>query len=161
MWRLIRKWWFLQQLEAAIALHTGKASVEEILSGKTVLLTQEFFIKGTDKYPGIALKPVGRFSWILFWRRWESPEKLKGRIHEYNNFFKYWIEEKYIEMQQTARGIHMPATTYLADDVHGWFGLIQLLGNKFAVPWGIISAIITFFIGLNWHGILNYLKELK
>lgn len=165
MWRLIKKWWFLQRLETISTFHTGKNSFEDVLSGKTVLLNEQFFTLGTKDYPGIIFKPLGKYSWLLFWRwnwKFENLDKLmksqgfKIKLHQYNNFFKYLKEKNYIAWEPTEKGIPYPNTTYLADDIHGWAGLIQLIADTFKVPWGIIVVIITFLIGLNWHEILNY-----
>jgi len=155
MWRIIKKWWLLQQLDKAIALHSEKESIERLSSGGKVLLTRSFFVVGTDDYVGIARKSAERFSWIL-WQRKNNPERLKKRIREYNTLFESCVKDGYIYMQPTEGGVPMPTPTNTADDVHGWFGLIQLLGNKFTVVWGIITAVITFLIGLNWHEILGY-----
>ncbi|KKR13345.1 MAG: hypothetical protein UT43_C0046G0010 [Parcubacteria group bacterium GW2011_GWC1_39_29] len=163
MWRLIKKWWFLQRLEEAIALHTGKAPIEDILLGRSVLLSQEFFIYGTDKYPGIVFRLLGRFSWLLFWRKHEDPEKLNRRIHEYNNYLKYWLENNYIEMRKIEKNGQtgfMPITTHLADDIHGWFGLIQLTKDKLPAPWMIVTSVVAFLIGLNWGSIWRYIEAI-
>ena len=128
MWRLIKKWWFLQRLEAIIIMHTAKNSFQEVLIGKTVLLNEQFFILGTKEYPGIIFRPLGKFSWLLFWRKnwkFENKDKLsetqsfKRKIHEYHNHFKYLKEKKYIAWEPTQSGTDYPNVTYLADDVHG------------------------------------------
>lgn len=169
MWRLIKKWWFLQRLGNIITLHTGKNSFEDVLSGRTVLLNEQFFILGTKDYPGIIFKPLGKYSWLLFWRRsWKfehlrtliESQEFKKKIFEYHNFFKYLKEKNYIAWEPTEKGVPYPNTTYLADDAHGLSGLIQLIADTFRVPWGIIVAVITFLIGLNWHRILEYLIRL-
>ena len=169
MWRLIKKWWFLQRLESVIALHTGKNSFKDVLSGGTVLLNEQFFTLGTKDWPGIIFKPLGKYSRLLFWRRhWKfenldklmESQKFKRKLHEYNHFFKYLKEKNYIAWEPTQQGTPFPNTTYLADDVHGLSGLVQLIADTFKVPWAIIGAIVTFIIGLRWNEILYYLSKI-
>ncbi|MFH1161858.1 MAG: hypothetical protein V1696_01090 [Candidatus Jorgensenbacteria bacterium] len=146
MWRFIKKWWVLQHLRKEIAFHTGQQPIEKLSSGGKILPTQDFFIKGTDAYPGLAKKSVKRFSWILWWRKKENMEKLKKRIHEYNEIFEVCVKESYIEMQQMDIGLIMPSTaTPLADSIHGWWGLLQNVLKKYNLAWTVI--VIPILLG--------------
>lgn len=154
MWRLIKKWWLLKQLDKAIALHTEKSTLADLSAGGKVLLTQSFFIHGNDKYKGIARKSAERFSWILRWRKHDE-YRLKKKIRQCNALFESCVKDGYIEIQ-IVQGQPMLALTNTADDIHGLFGLIQLLSSKFTIAWGVIASIATFIIGLKWQEILNF-----
>jgi hypothetical protein len=156
MWRTIEKWWLLEHLRKAIAFHTKQQPVGRLSGGGKILLTQDFFITGTDTYPGLAKKSLKRFSWILWWRKKENTEKLKGRIHEYNQIFEICEKEGYIEMQLMEDGSYMPSTaTPLADKINGWFGLLQGLLERYYLAWTVI--VIPLLLGIYSS---SFLKEL-
>ena len=149
MWKLVRKWWFLQRLEFQINYHTSIGRLEEIFAGHSILSSERFFIDGTEKYPGIAKRPLGKyFSWLLFWRWFESEERYKRRVHEYMKFFKQWKEKKYIDTMAIPKGGHiylMPTLSSKGEDAHGLFGLFELLLERYPLTWssgGKISAYI-------------------
>jgi hypothetical protein len=159
---LVKKWWFLRQVDKNIRLHTLKSSLEDIAKGGRVLLGREFLIVGTDEYPGIARKSLRRLSWILWWRRRENTKKLKKRIAEHNDIFDSCLRDHYLEYKETMGG-PMVAKGPLYDDVQGFAGLIELLGNKrrfyLSIIWAIFGPIITVIIYANWAYILNWLKK--
>ncbi len=160
MWKFIRKWWLLQQLDKEITRHSIKAPAKQLSSGREVLLSQGFFIAGSPihpKYPGIAQKSVRRFSSILRWRRKDSADKLKKRIHEYNNIFKSCVKEGYITMEPTeVIRYELPSVANpLADNIHGWLGLLQALLLKYYLAWTVI--VIPFILGIYGS---SYIKQL-
>jgi len=148
MWRFIKKWWFLQNLRNAITFHTSQQSMEKLHGGGKVLLTQDFFIIGTDAYPGLAIRSVKRFYPILWWRRGGQDEKkIKKRVIEYNEIFEVCVKEGYINMQPTEGSVPMPSTaTPLADSICGWWGLLQNILKKYYLAWSVI--VIPFLIGI-------------
>ncbi len=159
MWRFIKKWWILENLREKIAFHTVQQPIEKLSYGGKVLLTQDFFIKGTDQHLGIASKSVRRFSWILWWRKKENTEKLKKRIQEYNEIFEICVKEGYIEIQYMGDGIQqMPSTaTPLADNINGWFGLLQAILKNYYLAWTIIIIpLLVLFLGQSfWKNIIK------
>ena len=158
---LIKKWWFLRQVNKHIRLHTLKEPLESIAKGQRVLLNREFLIVGTDGYPGIARNSLRRFSWILWWRRKANPERLKKKIAEYNDIFEACLRDHYLEYVPVVGG-SMPAKGPLYDDVYGFSGLIELLGGKrrfyLSVVWGVIGPILTVIIYANRVYLWNWLK---
>jgi len=157
MIRFIKKWWLLRNLRKAISLHTNFSTIESLAMGKMVLLSQPFFIKGTDDYPGLVYKSLHRFSWILWWRKKDNPKKLKKRIQEYNEIFEVCVKESYIEMRSTEKG-SMPSTaTPLADEISGILGLLQGLLSRYRLAWTVI--IIPLIVGILSSPIFKKLWE--
>ena len=161
MWKLIRKWWFLQRLEYQINYHTGKYRLENILSGESILSSESFFIDGTSKYPGIAKRPLGKYlSWLLFWRLFEGEKRYKRRVHEYMKFFKQWKEKKYIDTIAIPKDgdiVLMPNLSSKGEDAHGLAGLFELLLERYPLTWSATGKIIAFVI-MSAGGIYGFIK---
>ena len=145
VWRSIRLWWFLQRLEQKIELHSAKALLGDILLGKTVLSSQQFFIIGTKEYPGYAKSPLGWLSWILFWRLFESEERFNRRAHGCMNFFEYLIAKKYVALASTGHGF-MPHLTASGMDIHGLTGLSEFLQQRYPLTWGATLKYATVLV---------------
>jgi hypothetical protein len=155
MWKLIRKWWFLQRLEDQILLYTGKENSETIFArrGGPTLSSDDFFIKGTQEWPGIASRPLGKYlSWLLFWRWCENRERYNRRIYEYMDFLKYWKEKSYIDYAKIIQSngnmiqTNMPHLTSKADDIHGLVGLLELIQQTYPLTWGAMLKLCAFVI---------------
>jgi hypothetical protein len=161
MWLFIRKWWFLQQLRKKINLHTSKASLKDISLGSSVLLTVPFFITGTTEYPGLAFKSVRRFSSILRWRKKADENKLKKRIHEYNSMLNSLLADDYIMEVTGSDGNKYPSVaTPKADGIHGLFGLVQAILEKYNLAWTfIVLPLITLTVGIKWETILHFVRS--
>jgi hypothetical protein len=166
MWKFIKKWWFLKHLSKEIAKHTCIASVENLSRGNAVLLSQQFFIVGTKEYPGLAMKSIHRFSWILRWRIKYNEKTLKKRIQEYNDIFNVCVEEGYIIMKEVNKyGIlvkeKMPSTaTSKYDKINGIMGLFNAILKEYDSVWkNILLPIITFVLGIVWSS--NLLSSIK
>lgn len=146
MMRFIKKWWLLRHLRRAISLHTNFTPIEKLAMGNKVLLSQQFFIVGTEQYPGLAHKSLHRFSWILWCRKKDNPERLKKLIHEYNDIFEVCVKEDYIEMRQTEKGLMPSTATPLADEISGIWGLLQGILSRYRLAWTVI--IIPLIVGI-------------
>lgn len=157
MIRFIKRWWLLKNLRKATLLHTSFNSVENLAMGKKVLLAQHFLIVGAEKYPGLAYKSLHRFSWILWYRRKDNPEKLKRRIQEYNDILEVCRKEGYIEIKQTEKGPMLSADTSLADKISGPSGLLQELLSRYHLAWTLI--IIPLILGILGSSIFKRIWE--
>ena len=156
MWLLIKKWWLLQNLDREITRHSIQSEIHELAQGQKVLLTRQFFIVGTESYPGIANKFAGRFN--LPCRKF-SPDKLKKKIHKYNILFDSCVDDGYIAMTQTPSGASMPIITNSAYKIHGFAGLIQLLGQQFSNLWYLVGVLVAFFVGKYWDNFVSYILK--
>lgn len=149
----IKKWWLLKNLRQEINRHSGFQSLEDVSSGREVLLSSQFFIAGKKdlpQYPGLAEK-------FLWCRKKYKPDKLKRRIKEYNDIFKVCVEEGYIKMIKTEKG-DMPSTaTSKAHKLNGYIGLLQGILEEYLYAWTVI--LIPLFIGIYGSSILKTLID--
>ena len=96
----IKKWWLLENLREEINRHSQYQSMEEVSSGRIVLLSPKFFIAGNkDKpeYPGLAEKS-------FWWKKKYSEDKLKKRIKINPNRLRF-LSTKSISMPRRPRGM--------------------------------------------------------
>lgn len=148
MWHRIKMWWLLQDFGKQISTHTSEQTREYVSPGQFIVLSREFFIDGTDKWPGLARRSSKRFSKILFWRKKDKPEGIKKRIIDYNDILDSCIKEKYISLQESKSGTHLLKGD-LYDEARGWAaGFIQVVGKKFPATWAFIAWILTVIAGV-------------
>jgi len=149
MGRFIKKWWLLENLRKEINRHSEKQSLEEVSTGRVVLLSKRFFIAGRKdlpEYPGLAEKSFWRKGWF---KKKYSDNELKRRIQEYNDIFDVCVKEDYIEMTQTSKGFMPSIATPKADKISGVFGLLEGILSEYKSVWTmVIIPIIAFLIGL-------------
>jgi hypothetical protein len=155
----IKKWWLLENLRKEINRHSGFQTLEEVSSGRKVLISRHFFIAGNkekSQYPGLAEKS---FWW---WKKKYkySEDELKKRIQEYNDIFEVCIKEGFIEIiegEKSGQKIELPSVaTPKAYEISGWFGLFEGILEKYKSVWTMIFLpIVTFVLGLIFRSIIN------
>lgn len=153
MWYRIKMWWFLKQFGKQLTTHTLLEPREKLSVGGVITSSSNFFIDGTDEWPGLARRSSKRFSKILWWRRRDNLNKIKKRIVEYNDIFASCIREKYISCktwQQNGQVLIAlePVKGDLYDESRGIAGLIQVVGKKFPAFWALFAWIITVAIAI-------------
>lgn len=146
-------WWFLKKFGEQITLHTLLQPKEKMSVGQVITSTSDFFIDGTDEWPGLARRSVKRFSKILWWRKKENLEKLKKRIEKYNQIFMSCFKEEYIECKEWKKeGDRLialkPTRGKIYDESRGWAGLIQVVGKNFSMTWIFTGWIVSLVIAI-------------
>jgi len=142
----IKRWWLLEKLRKEIKIHSSFQPVEDLASGKAVLLSSQFFLandpsKKHPEHPGLVYKSVfGKL-------KKGNEKKLKRRIQEYNDIFEVCVKEGYIEMIKTVKGAMPSTATPKAHSISGWFGLLQGILSKYSYVWIIIWTLIITIIG--------------
>lgn len=137
-------WWLLREFGKQIERHTLLSSREIIKTGVAIDSLQWFFLDGTDQWPGLARRKAKRFSWILWWRKKDNPDKIKAKLVSYNDLFDSCVKEEYIIYTSG----NIPRKGPLYDESRGLAGLIQVAGKKFPLFWALVAWIITVIIAV-------------
>jgi hypothetical protein len=141
-------WWLLREFGKQIKLHTLLSSHEHVRLGIAIDSSRDFFLDGTDEWPGLARRKAKRFSRILWWRKKDNPDRIKAKLVSYNDLFDSCVKEGYIIYTASINDRQFTSKGPLYDESRGLAGLIQVAGKKFPLVWALFAWIITVIIAV-------------